>query len=97
MGDGAFKMVGTPIEIEAMLRAYFQYQRDFLEGQRRWEDAPSDEVIDKRLELFERTVFEVAAEPYGKTAKKRVRDEYVVEVGRIDTERELFDILSGGE
>ncbi len=92
-----FKMVGTPIELEAMLRSYFQYQRDFLEGQRRWDDAPSDEVVDKRLETFERTVFEVTAHPYGKTAKKRVREPYALDVGRIETERELYDILSGGE
>ncbi len=34
--DGITTFTGTPIELEAALRQFFDNQRMFLEGQRRW-------------------------------------------------------------
>ncbi len=95
--NGITTFTGTPIELEAALRQFFDNQRMFLEGQRRWEDGPSDEVVGQHLELFDRTVWEMDLISLDKVAEVRVRPALAVEAGMIDTERELTRILTKGE
>lgn len=80
--------VGTPIELEAMLRKFFWFQRMYLEN-----------ATDRKEvhELFERTAWRIEIVPLEGVARERVRDEFKPDVARIDAERELYDLLCQGQ
>ena len=77
---------GTPITIEAQIRAFFEYQRHYLRC-----ETPEDDV-DDTLEKFERTGWMVEITPLDVLAKERISGPANVceMASMIDNERELY-------
>lgn len=94
--------MGTPIECEAWLRRQFDIHRNYLRGATSnledGEYVPTDETAES-LETYDRTVWELVLRSTDSMAKARIRsDPMTIETcGRIDNERELYDIAINGE
>lgn len=88
--------MGTPIECEAWLRRELDIHRNYIKG------ATSDlvdgefvagEKQDEMLEKFERSVYEVNLRPLDVTATDRMRTSMIGICSRIETERDITDIM----
>jgi len=102
------QFIGTPSEVETVLRRFFGYQRSYLIAQTseagddgiflRDEDGgliPTDEQ-EGVLDTFERTVWRVDITPLDKVAKTRCRHAFEADAERMRTERELYELLAKG-
>ena len=81
--------VGTPIEIEASIRRFFNAQRLYFNN------LPEDDRKEK-LELFDRSAFRVEIVAMDGLAKERVRPHLRTTADQIDLERELFRLVQHG-
>ena len=82
---------GTPTEIEAMIRTFFDMTRGYFKVYR---EVTDDEHADEKLDAYERTVWKVELTPLETIAKDKCRKVYLAEAMRIESERKLFEIVS---
>lgn len=80
---------GTPIEIEASIRRFFEFQRLYFNN------LPEDDRK-KKLELFDRSAFRVEIVAMDGLAEERVRPHLRSTADQIDLERELFRLAQHG-
>ena len=78
---------GTPVEVEALVREFFEHQRVYLSN------STEEDAREGVLDAFDRTVWKVSLTPCDAVAPGRVRDTLAKSVARLDREREIYALV----